>query len=157
MDKSINQVLVLRYNNSNEQEYIQEHKTVLQEYGHVWMLKIGRPPKIELINAIHDNGGKIVLCSPKKSNYKMYLCDVVDCYVGSEKEDLHYPEYYKGMRDEYNERICLRGTWFKITAIRKLQEELRQRLFLTSNERKVDEVIKETRTASLYAYIKAIV
>lgn len=156
MNENDSAVIVLRFNEFDGHDFIQEHKSIIREKGFVWMLKMGRRPSADRLASAINQSQKIVLCSPRKTGYKMYLCNAVDYYIGNAREDIssNVPEYYNKIKRKNNIRV-LGGTWFKITSISEMSEDLRSCIYLISNNRKLEDVIKETRTAVIYAYVNS--
>lgn len=67
------EMLLFRYNNYKKHLFIDEHRSVLQREGHVWMLKLGRKTNNERIRAISEGGGWMILRAPKSEGGTSFL------------------------------------------------------------------------------------
>lgn len=142
-------VMVIRFGEFEGLSFIEEHKNIIDKNGDVWMLKLGRNPYKKALVKFEDNDAKIILCSPKKRGNKLYLCDVCGYWLGKPKENFVFPNYYHNILDEYGENR-LEGTWINISGIHEIPMEDYEKIILVSNEKKLIDVINETRTSIMY-------
>lgn len=144
--------LLLRYNNYKKTDFIQEHLACLKSTDHVWILKTGKQLPQAKIKMVLDNGGVVILRAPQSAGGKYYLAHIVESFNGDPSPDMEFPEYYYDMLDDENlwtvESVS--GTWFKVDQIEDMPEEAIIHLRLISNGKLADEVIKTTRSATMY-------
>ena len=148
------EMLLFRFNNYRKHSFIKQHLSVLEEYGYVWMLKVGKRSSVEKIQSIIKCGGWLVLRSPKADGSICYLAKFSEI---SEEEPIDpvYPEYYNEIldgeeddADYYNPNAVYQ--WFKLEKIRELSEEAAENLVISKTGKKVNDVIGTTRTAVMF-------
>lgn len=148
------EMLLFRFNNYKKHSFIKQHRAVLEKYGYVWMLKIGKRSSIEKIQSIINNGGWLVLRSPKADGSISYIAKFTEI---SEEEPIEpiYPEYYNEIlniddedTDFYNPNAVYQ--WFKLEKIKELCEEDARNLVVSKTGKQVNEVIGTTRTAVMF-------
>ena len=145
-------MILIRYNIYKNNDFISEHKLILSAQEHVWILKTGKEIPETKLHAYVGDGGYLVLRSPKSQGGNYYLAHVVDSYNGEPKRDMKYPDYYHEMIDD--EKLwmidSLAGTWFKVNKIERINDSTVSKLRLISNGKNVDEVIRTTRSTTMY-------
>ena len=72
IEKGIN-ILLFRFKDYRRYSFIEEHTQVLNEEGHVWILKSGKIPDVRKLERIKDDGGFIILKTPKAEGNNYYL------------------------------------------------------------------------------------
>lgn len=150
--KSNQKMLLLRYNNYKSTDFICEHSKCIQENHHVWTLKTGKMIPKDKIQSVIDDGGFIVLKAPKSSGGKYHLAHMRSSFNGSPTKEMVYPNYYEKMIADENLWMIdsLEGTWIEIDQIANLPNEAIPHIRLISNGKLADEVIKTTRSATMY-------
>ena len=143
------QMLLLRYSNYGKNNFIEEHLKVIRESGFVWMMKIGKRTNIIKINEVLEQGGYLVLKSPKRDGEKYYLARFVEVKECPPDDDNHTPKYYT---DIYRDGLLADASaqTFKLVEVTELNDELVRTLRLKLNGKPVSEVIKETRTSVMF-------
>ncbi len=149
MDK---EMIVVRFLTFKNFDFIEEHSDVLKKNKIVWMLKTGKYIPAPVLDEIINNGGMMILKAPKKLGGKYYMTHFCEYYHGNAKESMVFPEYYYQLPTEYD-KSPLDGTWLKIDRIHELTNEYVHRLRLCSNGKRIDEVVKQTRTSVMYVYL----
>ena len=149
--ESNSKMLVFRYKNFKGYDFVNEHNNILENNGYTWILKLGNKIKEKSIKSVIDSTGILLLKAPKKDGGNTYMCKVVEFQNGKLDEENIYPQYYKEIREE-NQLVELDGSWFKIISMKKISEEAYMSLKLCNNNRKLIDVINETRTVIMYVY-----
>ena len=150
-------LLLVRYNKYKKYDFVQEHEKCLGSKHNAWMLKTGkRMPEIKL-KEIMDGGGWLILRSPKSSGGIYCLAHVVSTYYGEPDLSMHSPDYYNEMMvdDSLWMFDSLVGTWFEIDSFCLVNDDFKNHLQLISNRKYVEDVIKTTRSATLYVELDA--
>ena len=143
--------ILFRYKPVLKYDFISEHASILASHGKVWVWKIGKPLSINIAQNVINRGGGLILKSPKKDGDKYYHCKLTGIREKKPEEDYLYPAYYQKIQiSEYGPVAT--GFWFCIESINELMPEEIERLYLCSNNRKVVDVIKETRTVIMRVY-----
>lgn len=150
--KSDQKMLLIRFNNYKSTDFICEHNKCIQDNHHVWTLKTGKMIPIVKMQSIIDDGGFVVLKAPKSSGGKYYLAHARSSFNGVPTREMVYPDYYKKMIADENLWMIdtLEGTWIEIDQISALSDEIIQHIKLISNGKLADDVIKTTRSATMY-------
>lgn len=144
-------MLVIRYNNYNNFNFIKEHTKLIDEKGYVWVYKVGKMIPNSSLESVLDESGKIIFKAPKKDGGNYYLASFQGYSNGIPPIDRNYPEYYSEMLNM--ELISnLKGTWLKISKIVLLQKEEVEMLYLCKNDKSLVEIVNSTRTSILYVY-----
>ncbi len=73
MIKNHTPMLFFRFSNYREFSFIEEHKSIINSTGYVWLMKIGKRTSIISINKVLKAGGYIVL----KFQMKEYICRLI--------------------------------------------------------------------------------
>lgn len=118
--------LFLRLNNFENYNFIEEHKKVMDKYGYVWLLKIGKTINQEFVKKVIAEKGGIILKSSVKDGNKFYYCDLLSNEVPENDKELIYPNYYNEFfeYEAYNlEDLKKSGYWFKIANMREITED----------------------------------
>lgn len=144
-------LLVLRFNDYKRNDFIREHKKIIEKNGAVWFLKLGKPVPPKALEEILLGTGGLILKAPKACGGKFYYCKMLDARNSRPNDDMVYPEYYREMMDELF-WFSFDGTWIKVDGFRELNDSEISKLKLMSNDRLLSEVLMQTRTTMLYAY-----
>ena len=144
IEKGIN-ILLFRFKDYRRYSFIEEHTQVLNEEGHVWILKSGKIPDVRKLERIKDDGGFIILKTPKAEGNNYYLAQF-DSMSNNGPDDNAYPSYYKSYLDEENNN----GIWIRITRLTKIKKEIINRLVLANGEKPVLDVINKTMTSFMF-------
>ena len=144
--------IFLRLNDFNNNDYIQEHRKVIDKYGYTWLLKMGKTINKEYLNdIIRQNGGLILKSSAKRGN-KFYYAEVISIDISNE-EEIIYPEYYNEYFDYENytiEQVKKDGYWFKITGIVDVDDEFIDNFIINNGGKPMFECALETRVVHMY-------
>lgn len=147
------EMLLFRFNNYRKYSFINQHKEVLDKYGYVWMLKIGKRSSIDKIQSVIASGGWIVLRSPKADGSVSYIAKFSEILEEEPTEPV-YPEYYNEILDNeenedyYNPNAVYQ--WFKLENIQELSETNAETLVISKTGKKLNDVIGTTRTAVMF-------
>lgn len=147
------QLLVIRFLTFGKYDFVNEHQNLLKEQGAVWVLKTGKNIPDKALEEIAANGGQVIFKAPKATGGKYYYGHFVEYRQGLPEKNMAYPDYYHLLPDGYD-RAALDGTWLKIDSLLALEESKVEKLLLSSNGKKVSEVIGQTRTSVMYAYFQ---
>lgn len=145
------EMLLFRFNNYRKSSFIKQHQMVLKDNEYVWMLKVGKRSSIEKIQSVIQNGGWMVLRSPKADGSISYIAQFSEV---SEEEPIEptYPEYYNEILDDdedfYNPNAVYQ--WFKLESIQELSETDAENLIISKTGKKVNDIIGTTRTAVMF-------
>lgn len=150
--KENTEMLLFRFSNYGKNSFINEHKAVIDEYGYVWMLKIGKRSSLTKLHAIKDAGGWLVLRSPKADGSVSYIARFTDVSE-EEPNDFCYPRYYNdifdGDEDEYYNPNAV-YQWFKIESLAQMEKTDVEHLVISKTGKIVNEIIGTTRTAVMF-------
>lgn len=144
-------MLLFRFNNYSNCSFIKEHKKILESKKYVWMMKVGRLCKQSRLDNVTQNGGYIILKAPIKDGGSYYIGKYTEVLDSFPDKDQCMPSYYKNMKAS-GDLIGLEIQSFKIVSIIELNSDEVKKLALSINDRKVLEVIYETRTAVMFVY-----
>lgn len=144
-------MLLFRYNNYFKYSFIEEHKKIIEKENYVWIMKIGRPCNQSRLDNVTNNGGHIILKSPRKDGDNYYIGKYVEVINSFPDKRQCMPNYYKCM-EEKGELLGLKIQCFKVIKIEKLDSKDVEKIVMLVNDRKVSEVIAETRTAVMFVY-----
>ncbi len=144
-------ILVLRFNNYKEWNFIEEHRKLLKKHNYVWILKAGKPINISTMKNIIDEGGHLILKEPKNDGGRFYYMHILEFNNGMPQKEYIYPEYYKNMLENEECYILesLEGTWLKIDVVCEINHQV-EHLKLISNGKRLDETLLKTRSSLLY-------
>lgn len=81
--------VLIRINTPKEIHFIEEHQKIIDEFGHVYFYKVGRPEN--LIRMLPEQH-LIILRDTKSSHNKTYICEI-DGYSQSTPTKA-FPHYY---------------------------------------------------------------
>lgn len=145
-------MLLLRYNNYGNTDFINEHKSVIDKNGFTWVLKIGKEIPNQKLNRVLEEGGVLFFRAPKASGGTYHIAKVEDYAYGKAPKDNIFPEYYHQMENDRKmwQLVNLQGTWLRISTIDPLPEGMESALRLVSNSKMVSEVVTSTRSSVLY-------
>lgn len=144
--------IFLRLNDFNNNDYIQEHRDVINKYGFTWLLKMGKTINKDYLNDIVEKKGGLILKSSAKRGNKFYYAEVVSTDI-SKEEKMIYPEYYNEYFDyEYYtiEQAKQEGYWFKITNIIEVDDEFIDNFIINNGGKPMLECALETRVVHMY-------
>ena len=146
-------MLLFRFRNYKQNDFIKEHLDILSTKGYVWMLKIGKKTSEEKLHQILDEGGWMVLRSPKSNGSKMYIAQYTE-FQCEEPRDMTYPSYYAELLNQednyeyYSENTVFQ--WFRINQIVSLPGDISKYFVLAKTATPVNDVISTTRTAVMF-------
>lgn len=138
-------LFLVRFGNFWSQDFICEHKKIIEKKGYVWFLKTGKKPSMSKIESVIEDGGYIIFKESKHVGNNYYIGTFSE--VNNEKPlDMSYcPSYYENVK-AYSE------VWFKVTSIFKMDEALVDSLVISSNGHPLLEMID--RTMSSFMFVK---
>ena len=141
-------MLLFRFRDFGKYNFIETHREFIEKNGHVWLLKIGKKTSSEKIAEILQEGGWMILRSPKADGSKSYVVKFVD-YSEKTPEDGMFPNYYEEVlnSEDFWEATC---QWFMIDRIISLCDESAKTLVMAKTEKPIEEVIGATRTAVMF-------
>ena len=148
------EMLLFRFSKYKHYSFIDEHTTILQKNGRVWMLKLGKRSSINKLNSIVENGGWLVLHAPKSEGSKNYIARFTEM-VEDKPSDSCYPNYYKEILENAEAGISIYVTepsyqWFKIDYIQPVDDDFTSDLLISKTGKKVNDVINTTMTAVMF-------
>lgn len=149
MIKKETKMLLFRYSNYRKFNFINEHARIIQKFGYVWMMKLGKKTSIEKIKSIIKNGGYIVFKAPVADGSVFYIGRFIDFSEELPDDEIHMPKYYTEIVEDINFRD-IPTQFFKIVSLKLLDEKYASILCLEKNKKKVIDVITETRTAVMF-------
>ena len=138
--------VVIRIKDFCEYDFIEEHKKVIDKYGYVWILKIGKSIGIKAFDTISENN-KLLLKESKHKGGKCFLCNAVDTRDGKAEDIDRFPLYYYDIEQS---GVSLIGSWIKVNSISELSEEEKNRLVLEKSGKNMEEVFASTMSPLLY-------
>lgn len=142
-------ILVLRYNEYKNYDFIKEHMKILKNQGCVWMLKLGRQIPDQSLRSVIEESGVVIFKSPKKAGNRYFIAQFNEFCNGRMENSEFYPNYYHEMRKE-NYEVSLNGTWLRVIDIAEAPMEVIEQLRLVKNQKKLIDVVGVTRTSMLY-------
>ena len=146
-------MMLFRFSNYKDHNFIDEHKSVLRTKEHVWMLKLGKKANPQIIKKIRQDGGWIILRTPKVDGSKCYLAHFTTTRE-TPPEDKCFPTYYQELLDDQNIRFVYMEhsaqQWFRLTSIQLLDHQSVSSLITSKTSKNVEDLIKTTRTAVMY-------
>jgi hypothetical protein len=140
-------ILVLRVNNFQNFNFIEEHSKVLCYNNSVWMLKVGRPLAHKSIEMVKDKGGILIIKEPKKTGGTYYACHIEEIHNGMNSNKYVYPNYYAILESE---GFILSGTWLNITGMLPIPETLLRNFELSNGRKKMADIVNSTQSPILY-------
>lgn len=143
------ELVVFRYKPYKNYDFISAHQECISKYGSVWILKIGKQISATTLEYMCDDKRGLVLRAPKSHGGKMYFCHCSAYKYGEPTEEMKYPAYYSEIRDSEG---YLKGSWIQITSMHELSEDAEKSLRLDSNDRRLFDVLQETRTVIMKVY-----
>lgn len=151
--KKNTEMLLFRYSNYDQFSFIDEHIAILDKYRHVWMLKLGKRTSLVKLKAILENGGWLILRSPKGDGSRCYIAQFTEM-VEELPGDGFYPKYYQKILEGITENDFYYSEpsfqWFKIITIKSIDESVVDSLVMSKTGKMVNDVIKTTRTAVMF-------
>lgn len=139
-------ILVLRYSPSIREDIIEQHQSIISEYGYCWYGKLGGITRELIIRAITDAKNPMVMLY---SRGKAFLCDFIE--MTTEKPSSGYPKYY-------DDDLIYPSCYFKLTSIEPVDLSILDHLYVRSSERKLSEVFsKQCMSSSLFVAYDEIV
>ena len=152
--KKNTEMLLFRFNNYKSNNFIAEHNAVLEREGFVWMLKIGKRSSIEKLDIIIEQGGWLILRSPKADGSKSFLAHFSE-YAENEPKEKCFPLYYREILNSISDEDTLYSSepsyqWFKLDYLTPLDKHSAAEIVVSKSEKKVDSVVNTTRTAVMF-------
>lgn len=152
--KQNTEMMLFRYNNYKGYSFIKEHLSVYEKHGYVWMLKVGKRSSEEKIKRVLDDGGWIILRSPKAEGGKSYIARFTKKMEVTPEGEL-YPAYYQKVLNAIENEDTFYFSeptyqWFRIEFLSKLPEDCASSLIISNSGKKVDDIISSTRTAVMF-------
>ena len=145
-------IMTIRYTQYRNIDFITEHKKLVDRFGSVWMLKVGRKIPIVSLEEVARESGIIILKAPKVAGGQFYIAPQISYRNGMPLKDFNYPEYYEDMIDSQKEyEITLDGTWLEIGIISPLPADALNSMLMKKSGKKLLDVIGSTRTSIMYA------
>lgn len=145
-------IMTIRYTQYRNIDFITEHKKLVDRFGSVWMLKVGRKIPIVSLEEVARESGIIILKAPKVAGGQFYIAPLISYHNGMPLKDFNYPEYYEDMIDSQKEyEITLDGTWLEIGIISPLPADALNSMLMKKSGKKLLDVIGSTRTSIMYA------
>lgn len=144
-------MLLFRYKNYKNTDFINLHCEIIKSKKKVWMLKIGKKTSLSSIEEIIKSGGYMVLRSPKSDGGHSYIAHFEQVQE-TEPEQKLYPQYYEELIDN-DENFYFESSnhqWFLLTSIERMSEEDVEHLLMSKTNKPVNEVIDTTRTAVMF-------
>ena len=145
-------LLLIRFSNYRQFNFIQEHKSIIETNGSVWILKAGKQIPQTKLEELFSEPAPLIMKAPKETGGQYYVALVKGAFNGLPRTDMKYPEYYSRMIDDENMWLLdsLMGSWFCAEQIAELSSDTVKHLYLLSNNKPVTDVLGRTRTATLY-------
>ncbi len=142
-------MMLFRYNDYARTNFITEHQKIVDQYGYVWMMRLGKRTSPEKLKSVTESGAHIILKSPKKNGDHYYLAHYLEIISELPDDSIHMPAYYsKLIQDGYLYDTSVQV--FKVDYILEMTPEQASCLRLSLNGKPVYEVIKQTRTAVMF-------
>lgn len=147
-------ILFFRFSNYKNYDFIQEHKKILKENGYVWMLKAGKRSSIDKIRRVQQDGGWMVLRSPKSNGSVSYIANFSDITEDDPKDECIPAYYIKLLDDENLDLNCVNSThqWFRLKSIESLDQSISDNLVLDTSGKRLVDTIGTTRTAVMFVH-----
>lgn len=143
------EMLLFRYSNYKKLRFIDEHTKIIHSAGYVWMMKMGKKTSAEKIKNIIKNDGYIVFKSPIAEGNRFYIGRFIEFSETLPEDDDHMPSYYSEIVNDENFWEAP-TQYFKLIDLVPLEEKYVSSLHLKINNKKVLDVINETRTAVMF-------
>lgn len=141
-------ILLFRFSNYKRYDFVLEHNKVVEKNGFSWVLKNGKIPDSRKIQKVLDDGGWIVIKTPKASGNKFYITQMTEYSSEAPKNNI-YPAYYSSfISDQYGESNS--GIWMKIGQIISINEAVANTLVLANGGKPVMDVINRTMTSFMF-------
>ena len=150
--ESNTEMMLFRFSNYRKHSFIEAHQAVLEKEGYAWMLKFGRKTDQKKLLSIIRSGGWLVLRAPKSDGGKSYLAKFTDVQEDT-PIDMTFPEYYKELFESSDDRFLFDESskqWFKLVSLKPMNNGEATSLVISKTGKKVDDVIKVTRTAVMF-------
>lgn len=145
--ESNKKMLLFRYSNYRKTDFIEEHNSVIAQFGYTWMMKAGKKSDLKKVKSVQDDGGFLILKSPVKNGNKYYLA-VFDDFLDETPHDDTYPEYYNEFMEDMWDVSSYQ--WFKLKSIFQVPEEEVNKIVLKANGKAIKDVMSSTRTAVMF-------
>lgn len=147
------EMMLFRFSNYKRYKFIEEHEKIIKGKGYVWMLKNGKRSSIQKIKDVQDQGGWLILRSPKADGGVGFLAHFTEISENDPK-DAVVPTYYSELLNDENLDMNYGGKhqWFKIDSIKHLNSEISENLILNTSGNRVADVIDTTRTAVMFVH-----
>ena len=139
-------ILLFRFSNYWTDDFIRDHKSIIDRTGYVWMCKQGKRSSLEIVASIIRDGGCIVLKEPDKCGGKYYIGHFTEITEDQPDDISHFPTYY--LRELHLYRT--RAQWLKINEIHLLPSSYVESLYLQKSGKKLKDQINRTSSAVMY-------
>ena len=149
-------MMLFRFSNYKNYDFIEEHRKVMTSKGCVWMLKVGRKTQKNKLEEILQAGGYILLRAPIKNEGKCYIAKFTEISETLPSDKSMYPSYYGELLRDY-EFDSVNTQLFKIETLEEISADNLQNVYLISNGKNVVEVINQTRTAFMFVENRQII
>lgn len=147
--KSNSNLLLFRYSDYRNYDFITEHREIIDRYGAVWMMKIGRKSNPAKVQAVIEDGGFLILRAPKSKQGKYYIAHFESVMDEVPKETHLMPDYYARLKADALSDISS-AQYFYIRSIEPLPSHLVSDIVLQKTSEYVEDVIVKTRTAVMF-------
>lgn len=143
-------LLLFRYSNYRETDFLKEHLAVIDKKGYTWLLKAGKRSAKYKIDKVMADGGFIILRSPTPDGGKFYAAVCTEFREATPSDEEPFPAYYKDfINDLYETPSC---QWFKIKEVYAIDDNQLDNIVLNLSHEKIVNVLKTTRTAVMFLY-----
>lgn len=145
-------MLLFRYKSYKHHDFIVSHNTLCLQNGSVWMMKAGKQTSASRVIKVMENGGWMILRSPKCEGSKSYLAHFSE-FTDKAPSDGNYPAYYQEILVDENDEVFSWSNghqWFRLTMICPLPDSCVSDIILSDSKMAIEAVIKTTRTAVMF-------
>lgn len=142
--------LFLRVPDYKNYNSIEEHIKKINEYGYVWMVKLGKYPRRDYLKLFMQDGGILILKTSPKYNNKYYVFKVGSLIPENE---LIIPNYYKYLfKDEGYDISMLKSThlWLRLDWYKEISEDILNNYVTLSTKNKFSNAILHSRAPLIY-------
>ena len=145
-------IMAIRFAQYRNVDFINELETLITKFGSAWMLKVGRKIPESSLNRMMEESRLIILKAPKVVGGEYFIASCASFHNGNPLPDFRYPIYYSEMiRSSTDNEFTFDGTWLEITEIKPLPTSALEHMKMLKSDKKLDDVIRGTRTSTLYA------
>lgn len=145
--KGVN-LLLFRFGNYKKYSFIDEHEKVIHKNKYTWILKSGKMPDSNKMKSIIDDGGWMIIKTPKSVGNHYYITQIQEI-ITKQPDDKVFPLYYSEfLNDSYNSEG--EGMWLKVDSIKEIDSKMAEKLVLSNSGKNVCEVINRTMTSFMF-------